>query len=50
MTHGHRHDITLDGVLIWTNLEGDVDLVFDLNGAIVIKPLDMIGMRVLHVW
>jgi len=50
VTHGHWHDITLDSVFIWANLEGDVDFVCDLEGTIVMKPFDEIWMRMLHVW
>ncbi len=49
LTFGGKENTLSFSTRIWL-VALTLDLVFDLNGATVIKPLDMIGMRVLHVW
>ena len=49
MACGHGNHITLQGVFIYANLEGDLNGVLNLDGTRVAKPLDLVGMRMLHL-
>ena len=49
MAHRHKNHITLQGVFVCANLEGDLNSVLHLNGARVAKTLDLVGMRMLHL-
>ena len=49
VANGHWNDITLQGVLISANFEGDLYSMLDLDSAGVAKPLNFVGMWVLRL-
>ena len=49
VANGHWNDITLQSVFVSSNFEGDLRSMLDLDGAGVAKPLNFVGMWVLHL-
>ena len=49
VANGHWSDVALQGVFIGTNFEGDLYSMLDLDSAGVAKPLNFVGMWVLHL-
>ena len=49
MANRHGNHITLQGVFVGTNFEGDLYSVLDLYGAGVTKPLHFVWMWMLHL-
>ena len=49
MTNGHWNNVTLQGVFVCTDLEGDLYSVLDLDGAGVTKPLHFVRMWMLRL-
>ena len=47
--NGHRDDITLQIAFICSYLEGNLHHMFHLDSAGVAKPLDLVGVGVLHL-
>ena len=50
MAHRHRNYITLNGVLIWTNLKLNAHYVIDLHLSTISQPLDIIWMGVRQIF
>ena len=49
MTNGHWNDVTLQGVFVGADLEGDLYSVLDLYSAGVTKPLHFVCMWMLRL-
>ena len=49
MTNGHWNDVTLQGVFVGADLEGDLYSVLDLDGAGVTKPLHFVWTWMLRL-
>ena len=49
VANGHRKDITLQSVFLGADLERDLYSMLDLYGAGVAYPLNLVGVRVLHL-
>ena len=49
MTNGHWDDVTLQGVFVGADFEGDLHSVLDLYSAGVTKPLHFVWMWVLRL-
>ena len=49
MANGHWDDVTLQGVFVGADFEGDLYSVLDLDGAGVTKPLHFVWMWMLRL-
>ena len=50
VANGHWNDIALQSVFVGANFEGDLYSMLDLDSAGVAKLLNVVGMRMLHLF